>query len=492
MNNITTMPEVKDTSGVANLSPASVSSSVPISTPASVPTTNRFGGPAVKPDLKDAWTDMDKDAETLKNAITGGMSKQGNVDIYAMPKEFQKHNTVAGNNFSMGAFVMIAGLLLFLLAGAFTALYFLSPDTLTKITGIAFKIPDEQTNKQVVTEGDILALVPPVATTTAETATTTASSTIATSTPPKETYLSYNIDLSKINTFSDYYSLITKYGSAYRISQIDSEKLIADSSPDLGVSKVMELRKSIPILNTLAQITDTVSEQTAQLNIVLADNVSKGVVDMLLENGQWKIDKEAWTLPPQNEQVTYIQGEDRDADGLTDKEEDLFTANKESADTDSDGYTDAVEVAGLYDPNKKNGKLVDSGKFGTYLAENGSFSIIRPSQWSQAKDNTDNSISFRGLDDHFIKIITVENYNKQNLDSLYINKFQVSQIDPLSRVENDSWNGILSPDGVSIYIMPKINQSKFYIVEYHVPNNTYVLEYKELFSAMLKSLVIKK
>ncbi len=492
-DNITTMPIVAD-SEPKNSPVTNISS--PVATPVAsiVSSQEQKIQPSIdnqKPELKQAWVDMDKETEALKNAITAGVSKQGNVDIYAMPKEFQKHNTVAGSKFSLGTLVMIGGLVLFFLASSLTVLYFLNPDILTKITGISFgnSEPEQQASK-VVSDQELLALIAP-ATSTVEIATTTATST-ATSTPPKETYLAYNIEFGKINTFADYYLLVTKYGSARWIQQADAEKLIADSSSDLGAASVSVIKTKTPVLDPLVQIAEQVTDQTAQLNVVLPDNVSKGTVNMVLENGLWKIDNENWILPVAASQVAYIQGEDRDADGLTDAEEDLFGANKDNIDTDGDGYTDAVEVSGLYDPNKKAGKLVDSGKFATYLAENGYYSIIRPSQWSQSKDNTDNSINFRGLDDHYIKIVTAENFNKLDLDTLYINKFQVGQIDNLLRVASDSWSGIMSPDGLSLYVMPKISQSRYYIVEYHLPSNTQALEYKELFMAMIKSLVIKK
>jgi hypothetical protein len=458
--------------------------------------------PPVASAMKQAWNDLDKTdqikqgSDDLKNAIIGiagtKPTKQENVDIYAMPKEFQKHNTVAGSSGSLGLIMMSGALLLLLIVGSGAVLYYLKPDLLASMTGMTIKGTEETVTPpvQTVVETPVIAQEP-VVTSTLEIATST-EDLMASSTPAKDVYLAYNIELARVNTFADYFNLINKYGSARRVQQIEAEKLLADVTSDKGISTVVNLKKSIPLLDPLAKIVDKVEDKLASLEVALPDNESKGTVDMIWENNAWKLDNENWQLAVKEEAVTYTSGQDRDNDGLSDREEDLFASNKESSDSDADGYSDAVEVAGLYDPNKKSAKLIDSGKFTTYLADDGAYSLIRSSEWSQSKDNNDNSVNFHSKDDHVIKISTILNFDKLSLDELYLKQLGLVQIDSGARMTNDTWTGIMSPDGLRLYLVSKLDTSKYYVLEYKVPANTSVLEYKALLGAMIKSLVIKK
>jgi hypothetical protein len=232
-----------------------------------------------------AWNELEKggaNSSLTPNVSNVSNGKAVNVDIYAMPKEFQKHNSVAGSNFSLGVFVMLGALVLLLIAGSGAVLYYLKPELLGKFTGLPV-------TKSVVEQVEVSPEVPVellnnTATTTIEVATSTETG-IASSTPAKEVYLAYNIELAAINTFADYFSLVNKYGSARRVQQIEAEKLLADAAVDKGVATVLELRKSVPVLDPLAKITDTVTDQTASLAIVLTDNESRGTVDMIWELG---------------------------------------------------------------------------------------------------------------------------------------------------------------------------------------------------------------
>jgi hypothetical protein len=464
------------------------------------PANNQAAAPQVDLAMKQAWNDLEKvdeikqGAQDLKNAIIdiagAKTTKAENVDIYAMPKEFQKHNAVAGSKNSVGLLVMSGALLLLLLVGSGAVLYYLKPELLSSLTGKRLANQEPEVVVQPVVE---VVNVVEVATTTPEVmSTTTIAELMATSTPPKDIYLAYNIELARVNTFADYFSLINKYGSARRVQQVEAEKLLADVATDKGVSNVATVRKEVPVLDPLAKVEEKLTEQVASLAIALPDKQSSGTVDMIWENGSWKLDNEQWILPMKQEEIAYVAGTDRDSDGLTDKEEDLFGSNKESADSDSDGYSDAVEVSGLYDPNKKSAKLVDSGKLVTYLADDGSYSLIRPGEWSQSKDNTDNSINFHSADDHVISISTVENYDKLSLDKIYLKELKLSQIDSQLRMTNDTWTAIADPDGNKVWLVSKLDKSRYYILEYSVPSGGQTLEYRALFGAMLKSLVLKK
>ena len=76
--------------------------------------------------------------------------------------------------------------------------------------------------------------------------------------------------------------------------------------------------------------------------------------------------------------------------------------------------------------------------------------------------------------------------------SIYNKKFKVAQIDSTALVSNDTWEGITTPDGLGIYVMSKLDKSRYYVLEYKVPAASQVEEYKAVFLAMIKSLVLKK
>lgn len=407
-------------------------------------------------------------------------------DIYAMPKEFQHHNRVAGGNSPLVGVLVILGSLLFLIViGGGFFMYIFNPGLLSSLTG------------QFI--GGSTAPTPPLETplaettstpTIAETATTT--EVVAPTETPQVVYFKFLKELSAINTFEDYYILVSKYGNGRKISAVESERLLAETTPETDKASVKAIKEKSPGITSPAEastVKEDITGQTALLSITLAGNKATGTIAFTLENNVWKIGDENWPKTIASPAtVQYTMGEDRDGDGLLDKEEDLLGSNKDSTDSDGDGYGDLSEVLNLYNPAGKD-KLVDNPSIKSYLSEDQSFYLLYPSKWTRAFNPKDQSVIFRSSDDHFIQLMIDNNDKKETLDSYVKSMLNLTSIKDSQRRTNDTWNGIMTEDGLQIFIMGK-KTDKIYILRYS-PSDT-VLEYPNIFQAMIKSFVIKK
>lgn len=408
-------------------------------------------------------------------------------DIYAMPKEFQHHNRVAGGNSRlMGALVVLGSLAFLIIIGGGFFMYIFNPGLLSTLTG-------QFTGSNVVPlPPDTVELAATGSIPTESSATTTASTTSPTETP-QVVYFKFLTELSTINTFEDYYILVSKYGNGRKISAVESERLLAETTPETDQASVKAIKEKAPGITSPAEagaIKEDVTDQTALLHITLLNNKATGTIAFTLENNVWKIGDENWPLVSTTPAtIQYTLGEDRDGDGLLDKEEDLLGSNKDSTDSDGDGYGDLAETLSLYNPAGKN-KLVDNTSIKSYLAEDKSFSLLYPSKWTRTFNSKDQSVIFRSVDDHFIQLM-IENNDKQvTLDDYVKDMLKVTTIKDSWRRTGDAWQGIMTEDGLQIYIMDSKNQ-KIYILRYS-PSENNVLEYPNIFQAMIKSLVIKK
>ncbi len=97
---------------------------------------------------------------------------------------------------------------------------------------------------------------------------------------------------------------------------------------------------------------------------------------------------------------------DLDNDGLTDREEELFSSDSGVIDTDQDGYPDLLEVVNLYNPaGVAPVKLIDSGFVREYVNPTWQYRVYYPGSWDVASvDNTGNQILFSAGTGDFIEI----------------------------------------------------------------------------------------
>jgi|GEM_PF-1022958 hypothetical protein len=445
--------------------------------------TNSTAGASPANDMKQAWHDLDNGSNPSNE--TG---KQGSTNVYSMPKEFQKHNPVAGASFPLGTIVMVVSVVILLLVGSIFLIYAVNPQLFTQLTGITVA-SDQATQTPVLNNNPSADTTPPSTNEVIATSTATSTSDLVAQDTPKQIYQNYNRELSQATDFSQYYAIISKYGSKYKITQADTDKYLADNSADQGQSILNKIKATTPVIDANVNLEEILAETNATLSITLSDLQSKGVVEFVVEDGHWKLDNETWKLAKQEAATSYSSGVDRDQDGLTDQEEELLGTNKDSTDSDSDGYSDASELQNLYDPAKKMDKLVDNSRIKTYLADDSKFSLIYSSQWQRSSDNNGAKIVFSSTNGHTVTIEMTVN-DSEDLDSFYLRTLQLTQIDDALRIKGDAWLGLTTQDGLTSYIMSNNYKNTIYTI-YYSTDVSKVLEYKAFYQAMIKSLVIK-
>lgn len=446
-------------------------------------------------------TDKPNDASNQSNFLKGatpiGQAKPADaatkeaIDIYVMPKEFQKHNRVVGNGSkTTGIVIMTIGIVILLGAGSVVYFYLFNPNILKQFLGIKQTV--EKVNPPVNTvEQNNSDNLPNLTTSTTEIASSTEELPLVS---PKDSYLTYNKGLFGANSFLEYYNLIGQYGSEVKKTNLEAEKAIVDVSPEKGGDTLNKIKLETPLLSGGENIQETIGpdNQSATLKISLTDGISSGVIDLVLENKSWKISNEAWDLKKDSSNnVVYKASEDRDNDQFTDIEEDLFGTNKESADTDGDTYLDGSEVMNLYNPNGKD-QLFKSGKISDYYSSVYHFRVLYPKQWTKAVNETDSNqgdLAFNIGGGHNIIIKIETNSTHQSIDDYYkgINSGQAAL--PSQKIISDTWIGISSKDEL-VYYITDLNKERIYIFSY-VPGDDKSLDYIHIFKAMVKSLIIK-
>jgi hypothetical protein len=423
-----------------------------------------------------------------KNPQTTTEKKEAEVkpsDVYAMPKEFQYHNRVAGSNTSFwGVMIVFFSFVFLVVVGVGFYLYMFNPGILSDLSSKIFGIQSAPIAETPVQMATATPASPESIAEQNEATSTEAMPEIS----PSQIYQDYLKELAKINTFEDYYILITKYGNKQKFTAVEGERLVAEATTESDKSSVKALKEKIPALRGSDEIKEEINEDTgtALLTIALSDGKATGTVQFTLENGAWKLGQESWTQT-KAEDKSYTMGEDRDGDGLLDAEEDLLGSNKESVDSEKDGYGDLKETLNLYNPVDTN-KLVDNTRIKSYLADDKSFYFLYPSTWRRVNDK--GSPIFMGPDNHFFQLVVTPNDKKETLDEYFKRVAEVNQIKDSSRLSSDTWTGIKTDDGLTVYIMD-LKKTNVYVFHYN-PGDKNILQYPNIFSVMIKSFVIKK
>lgn len=403
-------------------------------------------------------------------------------DVYAMPKEFQHHNRVAGSNFGFwGAVVILASVVFLTVVGGGFYLYIFNPALLSSWTDKIFGVQNTPTLPEIA-KNEPLAPAP----TEANTQASSSLDTLPEQTP-RQTYAAYIAALGQVNVFSDYYALISRYGDQRRLAAAAAERLVAEASPAAGSASLQTIKDKVSLVSS-SNITEEINGQQALLRITSLDGQATGTIALALENTVWKISQEDWAIAEKKTAViSYTLGADRDNDGLTDAEENLLGSNKDSADSDNDGFGDLKEVLNLYNPLGKD-KLVDNPRIKSYLADDQSFYFLYPSVWTRVNDK--GSPIFTSANGHFIQLIVADNDNNESLDAYAARVLNMPAVAVDQQQSAETWNGLMSADGLNIYMMGA-KKDKIYVLHYG-PGSGVILEYPNIFQAVIKSFVIKK
>lgn len=181
-------------------------------------------------------------------------------------------------------------------------------------------------------------------------------------------------------------------------------------------------------------------------------------------------------------------GSDNDNDGLTDTEEILLGTSSTTPDTDSDGYFDGAELINLYNP-AGGGELTANSYISLYENKTFAYELFYPSVWQTSVNGGDDSLMFKSGDNQFIQIIIQPNANKQTLDDWYVEQLGLLAVEAENRLEAANWQGLKTPDGLTIYIMDK-KQSYIFSLTYN-PGGADALEYFNIFQMIIKSFNLK-
>lgn len=186
--------------------------------------------------------------------------------------------------------------------------------------------------------------------------------------------------------------------------------------------------------------------------------------------------------------INYKSGEDKDSDGLTDKEERLIGSNPENADSDGDTYSDGSEIMNGFNPNGQ-GKLLDNPFVKKYENTTYKYSIFYPAVWELTSVGGDDSIFIRSQDNQFIQIIIQPNDEKLPIADWHKKQFNQELISEDNEISGNGWTGIKSVDGMVAYLTDN-NFKNIYTLSYSTGQSE-TLEYIGLFNAMIKNLEIK-
>lgn len=194
---------------------------------------------------------------------------------------------------------------------------------------------------------------------------------------------------------------------------------------------------------------------------------------------------------PSVNSAPIVSSADSDRDGLTDEEESVFGSDKDSQDSDSDGFGDFVELRQGYNPAGP-GKLVSNSKMKTSTQK--SFTVLYPATWTEKNTGGDYLLLWQAPDNQMVQINTEKLTDPTNIIDWYKQRFSVSTI-PVDRIvskKDDSgavnWTGVKSGDGLAIYFLNSKN-GELYTISYNAGLDS-VIKYPNLFQAMVDSLTL--
>ena len=175
---------------------------------------------------------------------------------------------------------------------------------------------------------------------------------------------------------------------------------------------------------------------------------------------------------------------DTDSDGLTDAEEAIFGSDSSKPDSDGDGYTDGSEVNNGYDPAAPAGALLGaSAKFASYASDSFFYQIKYPANWEVKKiDQEGSEIMITGGADEFMGVLVVSNPNKLTAAEWYAQQFTSLRPGEVPTYTVGEFVWAMAPDGLTVYLATEKNIITFI---YNI-GTAERASYYQLFKAMIK------
>ncbi|MBU2228795.1 hypothetical protein KJ810_00130 [Patescibacteria group bacterium] len=188
-----------------------------------------------------------------------------------------------------------------------------------------------------------------------------------------------------------------------------------------------------------------------------------------------------------NTNTTIIDSRDSDRDSLTDAEEDAFGTNPNKPDTDSDGYSDGIEVGSGYNP-AGSGRIEDMTTVGEFENKDYNYSILYPLSWiAQATDQTNKEVLFTSTLAEFVEVLVANNLSSLTAGEWYLTQYP--ELDSETITTFSTWNGedgVIGVDTKTVYLA---TDDFIYIITYNFGTRAEA-SFRKAFEMMYKSFVI--
>lgn len=146
---------------------------------------------------------------------------------------------------------------------------------------------------------------------------------------------------------------------------------------------------------------------------------------------------------------------DKDRDGLTDEEEELYGTAFAKPDSDQDGFLDGNEVEDGYSPAAQDLTLVADGLTLEYENDEYGWTIEYPAPWlASSIDNSKTEVLFTSdaVDGELVEVIITENEEGVSAAEWFASLYTDIDADDLNDVAVDGLKGIVSPDGYQYHV----------------------------------------
>lgn len=173
--------------------------------------------------------------------------------------------------------------------------------------------------------------------------------------------------------------------------------------------------------------------------------------------------------------LAFTLGPDSDKDLVSDLEERVYKTNAEKADSDDDNYSDNTELENLYDPTHgESAKLETSGIVSTYQNKDFNYSFLYPAAFTvNSVNQTAREIMIAGASTgEFFSLKVEENQNKLSPADWYASLEKGVDISTLQSFDRDTWTGVASKDGLTVYLASKKEASFLYVIHYDLNKKT--------------------
>ena len=441
----------------------------------------------------------EESAKELKNESDGPSefvkNLEKNIEIHSMPKRFRLDHGASQSSRKVGMMIFAGGFII-LAIGAFAAYrIFFSSSTANN------------NNEEIIDDGNIGMEQNQEEETLVNEEKEVSDEVEA----AKDAYFNFKSAIASINSLADYDKLVGQYGTFSFVnawSKIASE---AAGWPDDENSQLAALLKNFsPSLDILKNNLKA-SVKDGEVDFSIFDIDYQVEIAMVYDGEEWRINKESgfsyydgenneilnletWIKDTNDNLATTTdntleKSEDTDGDGLLDTEEAILRTDKNSKDSDNDGYEDLVELNNSYNPAGA-GRIEENSALETYNNKDFNYSLLYPKDWTISAVGGADSLFITSASGELFQVAVQPNADKESIDDWYKSQFNVEEINSGQRItikdgQEVVWSGIKGSDGLTVYLTSS-DQEYIFAIAYN-PVQSDILNYPNLFDLLVRS-----